>query len=165
MKSLFLFLLSLACVSAKAQQPRHADLKPMQWLLGSWSGMYHDAPFYEAWRSASDSLLINFSIEIKGADTVVKENSAIRLMHDGTVKMMGSKNDVWMLIRLTDGELVLENDTLKYANRIIWSHAKNDHWLTVIHNPGGTLTYDMTRVPWLNAVVDRYVAEATARMK
>ncbi len=165
MKSILLLLLPFAAVSASAQEARYASLQPMQWLSGSWSGTYKDAPFYEAWRSAGDSLLINFSIGIKGVDTVVKENSAVRLMKDGSIRMMDSGNDAWMLTRLTVDELVLENDTLKYANKITWSHAKNGHWLTVIQNPGGTVKYDMTRAPWLDAVIDRYVARVESGRK
>jgi hypothetical protein len=53
--------------------------------------------------------------------------------------------------------MIFVNDTLKYANRIIWSHSANDHWLTEIHNPAGIIHYDLERVAWLNNAVNKFI--------
>jgi hypothetical protein len=134
------------------------SVRDITWLEGNWKGMYNNAPFYEAWRKATDSVLVNFTIEIKGTDTIVKENGAIRLMkkHRGFAGMDAS----WELESLSANKIVLKNDTLKYANRIIWSHSPNDHWLTEIHNPKGVIHYDLERVPWLEDVVNRFIRKA-----
>ena len=56
--------------------------------------------------------------------------------------------------------MVFENDTLKFAYRISWSHSSNDHWLTEIQNPTGVIHYDLVRTPWLNDVVNRFISRA-----
>jgi hypothetical protein len=129
--------------------------KDITWLEGSWKGMYNNAPFYEAWRKVTDSVMVNFTIEIKGTDTIVKENGAIRLMKQN--RGFVGRDASWELESLSADKIVLKNDTLKYANRIIWSHASNDHWLTEIHNPKSIIRYDLERVPWLEDVVNRFI--------
>jgi hypothetical protein len=132
--------------------------KDLAWLEGSWKGMYNNAPFYEAWRKATYSVLVNFTIEIKGTDTVVKENGAIRLMK--RFQDFAGRDASWSIDMLTSDKIVLRNDTLQYANRIIWSHSTADHWLTEIHNPKGIIRYDLERVPWLEDVVNRFIRNA-----
>ena len=127
----------------------------MKWMAGSWKGMYKGAPFYESWVVVNDSLLVNLSIEIKNNDTLIKENGFIRLQNGNITH--GGTDAIWQLTKLSDTEMIFENDTLKYANRIIWSHATNDHWITVIHNPSGKINYDLERVPWLDKVVDKFI--------
>jgi hypothetical protein len=145
--------------SNKEDKTGKASVKDIEWLQGSWMGQYNNAPFYEAWRKFTDSVMVNFTIQIKGTDTIVKENGAIRLMKQkpGFAGMDAS----WELESLSGDKIVLKNDTLKYANRIIWSHSPNDHWLTEIHNPGGRIfKYDLERVPWLEEVVNRFIRKA-----
>ncbi|MBD0350532.1 MAG: hypothetical protein ICV65_05180, partial [Flavisolibacter sp.] len=54
-------------------------------------------------------------------------------------------------------EMVFENDTLHFSNRIIWLHTADDHWFTILQHPGSTVDYDMIRVLQLEAAVDRYI--------
>ena len=150
--TLFICLASISVTFCVAQ----GSAKDLAWLEGSWKGIYKDAPFYEAWRKATDSVMVNFTIEVKGTDTIVKENGAIRLMkmNRGYV----STNASWDIESLSADKIVLKNDTLKYANRIIWSHSSNDHWLTEIHNPGGVIIkYDLERVKWPEEVVNKFI--------
>jgi len=138
-----------------AQTKHYGPIKQMNWLAGSWKGMYQGAPFYESWILVNDSLLVNLSIEIKNNDTLVKEHGFIRLQNGNIIH--GSPNAIWELTKLSDTEMIFENDTLKFANRIIWSHSPNDHWITVIHNPSGIINYDLERVPWLDEAVKRFI--------
>ena len=134
----------------------------LDWLVGSWQGTYKDAPFYESWRKVNDSVYVNFTIEIKGTDTIVKENGGILL----TPVFRGflGKTTNWELVSLTEDKIVLKNDTSKYANRITWSHSADDHWLTEIINPGGnTINYDMQKVPWLEPATDKFILRAGGR--
>ena len=147
-------LACLSLTSCKAQ----GSVKDIAWLEGNWKGTYNNAPFYEAWRKATDSVMVNFTIEIKGNDTIVKENGAIRLMKLN--RDFIGRDASWKLESLSGDKIVLKNDTLKYANRIIWSHSPNDHWLTEIHNPKGVIHYDLERVPWLEEVVNRFIRKA-----
>ncbi|HEV7782490.1 MAG TPA: hypothetical protein VGO58_14550 [Chitinophagaceae bacterium] len=158
----FLAIMISCCIRSQDPQPSKklmdASGKPLDWLQGSWKGMYNNAPFYEAWHKVNDSIMVNFRIEIKGPDTAVKENGALLLTSN--FRGYRSKSATWMLVSLSDERIALGNDTLKYANRIIWSHSQNDHWLTEIHNPAGTINYDMEKVPWLDPVVNRFILNA-----
>ncbi len=101
---------------------------------------------------------MNFSIEIKGTDTTVKEETAIFINKNET--SLGKLPTIWKLKRLTPNEMMFENDTLKYSNRIIWLHTLDDHWFTILQNPKSTVYYDMVRILVLEAVVDRFIANA-----
>lgn len=162
MRPVFLFLCLAAAFSAGAQRSSYTSLKELRWLTGSWAGMANGKPFYEAWRMVNDSLLINFAIEVKGSDTLVTESASIRLS-GGQIRMYGDKGASWNGLRLTGNKIVLANDTLRYANRIEWSHSKSDHWMTLIQNPGGQLTYDMVRAPAFDAAVNRYATAAESQ--
>jgi hypothetical protein len=162
---LIICIAALSITSCNAQQENkvpdktiNPSIKQIEWLQGSWKGMYKNAPFYEAWRKATDSVMVNFLIEIKGTDTIVKENGAILLMKQK--RGYSSTNASWQLESLSDDKIVLKNDTLKYANRIIWSHSSNDHWLTEIRSPTGTIYYDLERVTWPEEYVNRFIRDA-----
>ncbi len=116
----------------------------MNWLIGSWKGMHNGKPFYEAWRQTKN-LLVNFAIEINGTDTTVKEETAIFI--DTNQITLGKLPTQWKLKRLTPSEMMFENDTLKYSNRIIWLHTLEDHWVTILQNPKSTVYYDMVKMP------------------
>lgn len=159
-KSMFLICQALCCMTfCFAQKENKIPITQVEWLQGNWQGTYKNAPFYEAWRKATDSVLMNFTIEIKGTDTIVKENGAILLMKQNRgYRSPGAK---WDLESLTDDKVVFRNDTLKYSNRIVWSHSANDHWLTELHNPDGSIVYyDLVRVSWLEDVVNRFIRNA-----
>lgn len=157
MKSIIVILFAFLAFSyvSCAQKTKYRSLKQIQWLSGNWKGMYNGAPFYEAWVSVNDSLMVNLSIEIKNNDTVVKEHGFIRIKNGAIIH--GGTNATWELTKLSDKEMVFENDTLKFATKIIWSHAANDHWLAEIHNPRGVINYDLERVAWLDKAVNRFI--------
>ena len=123
------------------------------WLVGTWKGMYNGAPFYETWRLQGDSL-VNYTIELKNNDTVITRQTSLRWSDQKLV--FGKKAD-WLLKRLTKTEIVLENDTSKYSNRIIYLHLENDHWFTILEHPGSTMYFDMVKKNELDAVIDRLI--------
>jgi hypothetical protein len=141
-----------------AQKNKYQSLKQMDWLAGYWKGMYKGAPFYEAWIKAHDSLMVNLTIEIKNTDTIVREHGFIRFQNGNII--YGGSRAVWQLTELTGTKMVFENDTLKYSNKIIWSHSSNDHWLTELQNPNDVIYYDLERVLWLKRVVDNFISRA-----
>jgi hypothetical protein len=154
-------IITLACLqlfvlASRGQYSNYSSLKQMKWMAGNWKGMYNGAPFYEAWIYVNDSIMVNLSIEIKNNDTLVKEQGFIRARNGKIIH--GGSNATWQLSKLNDTEMIFVNDTLKYASRIIWSHSKDDHWLTEIHNPGGkVINYDLVRVPWLDKAVNKFI--------
>lgn len=153
---LLLCYILFICLNACAQKPAPDNSIPkMQWLAGAWQGTYNDKPFYEAWKKKNDSILVNFTIEINNNDTIVKEHGAMIYNGKGVVYFGGSGQ--WKLADVTDTSIVLSNDTLKFANKITWTHSKNDHWLTVIENPKSVIRYDLVRVDWLDKYVDRFL--------
>ncbi len=133
------------CIFCFFGQPnRDSAINRMNWLIGSWKGMHNGKPFYEVWRQTKN-LLVNFAIEINGTDTTVKEETAIFI--DTNQITLGKLPTQWKLKRLTPSEMMFENDTLKYSNRIIWFHTSDVHWFTILQNPKSTVYYDMVKMP------------------
>lgn len=159
--SCFLFALGLNACAQKANP--YNPIAKMGWLVGTWQGTYKGQPFYESWKKKNDSTLVNFIIEIKGKDTIVKEQGVIEAPTKGTIHRGADAQ--WKLIYVSDTSIVLGNDTLKFANRITWSHSKNDHWLAVIQNPANVIEYDLVRVGWLDRYVDNFIARMTGLKK
>lgn len=146
-----LFIL-LAGKESLGQDKQENFIEKVKWLVGSWRGHHNGSPFYEAWRIDKNSL-VNYTIEIRTSDTTVIEQTALREKNGKIV--FGKKGD-WLLKRLTRNEVVLENDSAKYSNRIIYLHMDNDHWFTILESPGYTMYFDMERLPPLEAM-DRLI--------
>ncbi len=163
MKKIFCIIGLLVSSVSFAQSNQDSSTNQMHWLIGSWKGMHNGKPFYEAWRQANKNILVNFSIEIKGTDTIVKEETAIFINKNET--SLGQLPTIWKLKRLTSNEMMFENDTLKYSNRIIWLHTLDDHWFTILQNPKSTLYYEMVKMPELEAVVNRFILNSKKQMK
>jgi len=144
------FILSDRKSFSQTNQPN--PISKMEWLVGSWKGLDNKMPFYEAWRRANDSTLTNFSIDISNGDTIIKEQTAI-IGKDTSATL--SKR--WLLKRLTSNEIMFENDTMSFSNRIIWLHTKENHWLTILQHPKSTTYYDMTKAPELDMLVDKFI--------
>ena len=158
----FLFVIFFIGCAVNSNAQTDSSIIKMKWLEGSWQGDYKGKPFYEAWRMYN-GMLVNFSIEINGNDTLVKDDGAIHV-RDGNI-MLGKNPTFWKLKRQTSNELMFENDSIKYSNRIIWMHLNNDHWFTILQNPKSTAYYDMVRVPAFDAVVDRYLMKMGKSIK
>jgi hypothetical protein len=154
----FIFLLIPGIAGAQDS----SAYKNLRWLEGSWKGEYNGQPFYEGWRLVNQEM-VNFEFIINGKDTIVSRQNQIKPM-DG-VLTLGNGPVYWKLKRLTSNEMMFENDTAKYSNRIIWLHLKNDHWFTILQNPKTTAYYDMVRVPELEAWIDRYLRNADKLVK
>ena len=152
--TLLFIVFTLFYANSFSQTNKANPISKMEWLVGSWKGMDNNKPFYEAWKKANDSVLVNFSIEISNGDTVIKEQSAI--IKKDTSVILGKR---WTLKRVTGNEIMFENDTMKFSNRIIWLHTKEDHWFTILQHPGSTAYYDMVKVPQLDRLVDKFIEE------
>ena len=159
--SSFVFAFGLNACAQKAV-PSNPVAK-MGWLVGAWQGTYNGKPFYEAWKKKNDSILVNFTIEVNGTDTIIKEQGVIEVTGKGTLHRGADAQ--WKLIDVSDTSIVLSNDTLKFANKITWSHSKDDHWIAVIQNPGNTIKYDLVRVNWVDKYVDNFIARMTGSKK
>ena len=122
-------------------------------MVGTWKGTYNGSPFYETWRMQGDSL-VNYMVEFKNTDTIITRQTSLR--SNGRSIVFGKKGD-WQLKRLTGNEIVLENDTSKFSNRIIYLHLENGHWFTVLEHPGSTMYFDMEKIDSLDAVIDRLI--------
>ena len=129
-------------------------ISKMEWLVGSWKGHDNNKPFYEAWRKTNDGTLENFSIDISNSDTVIKEQTTI--IGNDTSAILSKR---WLLKRLTGNEIMFENDTMSFSNRIIWLHTKEDHWFTILQHPKSTAYYDMIKIPELDILVDKFIEQ------
>ena len=152
LSSLVLVVGLIACAQ-KANSPNPID--KMGWIVGSWQGTYKGQPFYESWKKKNDSTLVNFAIEVNGSDTAIKELGVMLATSKGMLYL--GTNSQWKLTDVTNTSIVLSNDTLKYANKITWSHSKEDHWLAVIQNPKNVIEYDLVRVEWVDRYVDSFI--------
>lgn len=129
-----------------------SDFKKMNWLVGSWKGMYQGKPFYEAWRQPNDSVLINYTIEINNSDTLVKPSGTIHLR--GKNIFYGTDSVYWKLQTMGPQEIVFKNDSLPYSRTILWQHTTNDHWYTKLTHPNNAVSeYDLEKQPALDAYV------------
>lgn len=157
MKRAFLvFALLMAIISCYSQTNQSAkDFKKLEWLKGSWRGLIAQDFFYEAWRPFNDSVLVNFKIEIKNGDTSIRESGALFLK--GKEIIYGNRAVSWKMTRLTENEIVLKNDSLSYSNTIIWLNTGNNHWLTILENPGSTIYYDLEKFPLLDKKIDEFI--------
>ncbi len=131
-------------------QEKQDLISKTKWLVGSWKGKDRHVTFYEAWRVQGDSL-VNYTIDIKGTDTVLIEQTSLRARSG---QIVFGKSGGWILKRLTQTEIVLENDTSKFSNRMIYLHLKNDRWFALLEHPKSTMYYDMERISELDGVVD-----------
>lgn len=149
----FLLLLLIVGQLKTSGQDNQDFIKKAKWLEGTWQGLYNGAPFYEAWKIHGDSL-VNYTIEIKGTDTTLLEQTSLRNRNNNIV--FGKRGD-WTLKRLIGNELVLENDTSKFSNRMIYLHLTNDHWFVLLEHPKSTMYYDLQRFPALDPTVDELI--------
>lgn len=164
MKAFFVLIAFLSFLSIKAQPPAtRPQLSKMEWLVGSWKGISNNVPFYEGWRKLNDSTLVNFAIEVKGKDTAVRV--ADQLAVRGQDFFLGKLPNFWLGARLTDNQIVLRNDSLKFSNRIIWLHTKEDHWFTILEHPLRTVYYDLTRVAAFDPHVDKAFEKYRSSLK
>ncbi len=164
MKGCIVLILVSVSIASKAQQPSvKPQLSKMEWLVGSWKGISNNVPFFEGWRKLDDSTMINFGIEVKGKDTIVK--AADQLAIRGQDFFLGKLPNFWLGARLTDNQIVLRNDSLRFSNRIIWLHTKDDHWFTILEHPVRTVYYDLTRVAAFDPHVDRAFEKYRSSLK
>ena len=164
MKAFFVLIAFLSFLSIKAQLPAtRPQLSKMEWLVGNWKGISNNVPFYEGWRKLNDSTLVNFAIEVKGKDTAVRV--ADQLAVRGQDFFLGKLPNFWLGARLTDNQIVLRNDSLKFSNRIIWLHTKDDHWFTILEHPLRTVYYDLTRVVAFDFHVDKAFEKYRSSLK
>ena len=155
-RALLFFPLLMMIISCYSQnQVSVKDFKKMKWLIGSWKGSVAQDFFYEAWRPFNDSVLVNFKIEIKNGDTSIRESGA--LYFKDKELLYGNRTVSWKLVRLTDNEIVLKNDSLPYSNTIIWVYNGNNHWLAILENPDSTVYYDLEKIPWLDKKIDEFI--------
>jgi hypothetical protein len=150
-------LFSLLIVAAHGQQSAtSSDFQKMKWLIGGWEGKTSSgSPFYEAWKFYNDSVLVNFIIEIRNSDTIVKESSAI-FIQKGKI-CMGSHNSTWNLSRLTNNEMIFKNDSINYSNTIIWVRSADDHWFAILQSSGSTTVYDLHRSEMIERKTDEFI--------
>jgi hypothetical protein len=149
-------MLLIGLTSLSQQKFTSSQFKAVNWLQGSWKGMAGKEPFYEAWRLANDSTFVNLAIEIKNGDTLLKEAGAL-VFRDGKI-FLGQKATQWTARRMHPNEIVLQNDTLRFSNTIIWLRTNDDQWLTILEHPGSTVYYDMTKDAILDRKVEAWIA-------
>lgn len=64
---------------------------------------------------------------------------------------------VYKSARIRNNEMVFEINN-PGLSRLIWYHTRDDRWLGLLQFPKETGFYELTKVPELDKVIDRYIA-------
>jgi hypothetical protein len=155
-----LFCAALLSVNSLSSQPTVPDpFEKSLWLVGTWVGEYKGKPFYETWRKEGDKLIC-YSIDIKGADTTIKQIAAI-VTEKGSL-IYRSQID-YPATRIMANDLTFEAQTTRGLSRLVWAHTPQGHWLAVLQHPNATIAYDLTRVAKLDAAVTQILIKQKAK--
>ena len=131
---------------------RTADLRTLQWIVGTWRGSGDgQAPFYERYRFVDDSTLL---VESFKDSTVaqVTESSRYELRGGRFANAAPANGAQWVAVRLTNGAVTFA-PVRRARNRFIWRPVSADEWSAELAWPptdasgagARTRTYRMVR--------------------
>jgi len=136
-KITFLLLLTIL-ISCKESDFDDSDnnekdkIKTAHWLLGSWEFKSTDGNLYENWKKMNDSTLQGQSYFVKAKDTLHFETVTLQQKGEELTYLttiLGQNNDKpisFVLTETTDKQLIFENITHDYPQKIIYNHVSKD---------------------------------------
>jgi hypothetical protein len=142
-KITFLLLITIL-ISCKKSDEDDSDknekvkLKTANWLIGSWESKSTDGILSENWKKLNDSTYLGQAYFIKGNDTLHFET--ITLQQKGEeltylTTILGQNNDdpiSFALTEATEKQLIFENTTHDYPQKISYNHISKDSLVTEI---------------------------------
>ena len=141
--TLLLFLLPLLyCQSKKVETNTiDADLRQLEWLIGTWEGTANDNPFYETWIKASENELKNINYTIIDGDTTGINYASIidygdRVFYDNGYQLEATT--------LKNGRVVFEDP--KEGKRYEFFQDDTGHWVAKLKNGDNHLQYQLTKI-------------------
>ena len=144
MKYIFLLLTFslIYCQSKKVETNQiDADLKQLEWLIGTWEGKAGDNPFYETWTKASDRELKNVNYTLIKGDTVGTNYASIvnygeRVFYDNGNQLEATT--------LKNGRVVFEDP--KEGKRYEFFQNEKGHWIAKLKNGNNHLEYELVKI-------------------
>ena len=136
-KITFLLLITLL-ISCKKSDSNDSDknekdkIRTAHWLIGSWQTKSTDGTLSENWKKLNDSTYQGQSYFVKGKDTLHFETITLQQKGDeltylATIKGQNSDKAVsFMLTKTTENQLVFENPTHDYPQKISYNHVSKD---------------------------------------
>jgi hypothetical protein len=141
-KKITLLLLITILISCKKSDTDDSDIneknkiKTAHWLLGSWEFKTTDAILSENWTKINDSTYYGQSFFVKGNDTLHFETITLQQNREELTYLttiLGENNDKpisFVLTETTENQLIFENPTHDYPQKISYNHVSKDSLVT-----------------------------------
>ena len=108
--------------AAPAQEP--ASVEALAWLAGCWASVGGEAGSGEQWTSPAGKTLFGVNCTVRNSKTVAHEFLQIRETDAGEIeyiaKPSGQTEATFLMVRLSEGEVVFENPAHDFPQRIIY---------------------------------------------
>ena len=141
-KKITLLLLITILISCKKSDTDDSDIneknkiKTAHWLLGSWEFKTTDAILSENWTKIKDSTYYGQSGVVKSNDTLHFETITLQQNREELTYLttiLGENNDKpisFVLTETTENQLIFENPTHDYPQKISYNHVSKDSLVT-----------------------------------
>lgn len=127
-------LLFYGCGNAN-QTFEQTDLAKFDKLVGNWASLHDEGSLYENWHKDANNVFYGESFLIADADTVFKTNFIINYVNGQIVKHINnvSKRRIYTvdyhLIKITDGVLVFQNDSITFPKTVSYKFTENEGFI------------------------------------
>jgi len=135
---LFVIVLVSACQGSKTP----ADIKKLEWLVGTWKGEASGQPFYETWEKISDNELLNTNFNITTNDTIISGHAKIGLIGDKFAYI--SEDRTLDLISVMENKSVFENK--EKGEKFTFSLNEKNEWVALLQYPTTQVEYILTKI-------------------
>lgn len=135
---LLLIVTFISCKKSDSDKNEKEKIKTAHWLLGTWETKSADGILSENWKKVNDSTYEGRSYFVRGNDTLHFETVTLQqkgeeLTYLATVKGQNDDKAVsFALTETTEKQLVFENPTHDYPQKISYNHISKDSLVTEI---------------------------------
>ncbi len=119
-------------------ESKYPNLEKASWLIGKWQNRSAEGILHEIWEKKNDSTFIGSSFFVVGNDTVSSESISLEergkdLFYIPTVKNQNDgKSIIFTLTSLTTNQLVFENPTHDFPQKITYTQVTSNSLVAVI---------------------------------
>ena len=147
MKTLWLFIIFLCLAGNALAQDTKPDINSLKWITGCWESNENNKLVTEQWMKPAGSTMIGMARTVKNGKTtafeflrLVEENSDIFYI----AKPSKQAETAFKLIKQTENEVIFENPTHDFPQRIIYRLKDNDSLFARIEgdNKGKQMGFD-----------------------
>ena len=120
--TIFILVLTVLPTMALAESP--ASVKGLAWLTGCWANVGGEGGSGEQWTRPAGKTLFGINRTVRNTETVAYEFMQIRETGTGRIEFVampsGQTGATFLMVRLTDREVVFENPEHDFPQRIIY---------------------------------------------